>query len=450
MATLGAGAHVQPRGMAGYTLPTYPFRTPKELADGRIGRHPVVVVGGGLVGLTLALDLGLRGVPVVVLDEDDSVGAAGISSRGVVYVQRTLEIFQRLGVAGPVMAKGVGWHVGRVYQGDAEVYAFNAQAAGATQHPAHTNLQQFFVEQYLVERIANVPSIDLRWRNKLVRIEQDEGGVDLDVETPEGAYRLRADWVGACDGGGSFVRRSLGVPTDTQRFEDQWCIADLRPEGGRPVERRMYLDAPFNQGGVVLNHQLADGVCRINCQISHYDDPEEAGTLPAIHRRVQQALGPGAAYELVWTGVWRFKRRITERFVDGRVMFVGDSAHELPPFGARGGNSGVADADNLGWKLAMVIRGEAAPALLQSYHAERYPAAVENIAVACRSARFLHPGTPGERLFRDAILALAHLHPRHRPMVNTGRLCGASHYSGSALNGTTTGTARGSRRGRRS
>lgn len=425
--------HVQPHSMAGYALPTYAYTVPPEIRTGKPGNYRVVVVGGGLTGLTLALDLGLRGVDVVLLDEDDSVGASGLSSRGVVYVHRTLEIFDRLGIADRVVARGVDWSTGRVFKGNEEVYAFHSQPPGHGRLPANVNIQQFFVEEYLVDRIGEVPAIDLRWRNRVTGITQVESGVTLTIETPDGSYAMQADWVVACDGGNSFIRTALGVPTQTHLFDDVWCIADIRTDSAAASERRLWMDARFNAGGVVLNHNLADGVCRFNCQIAHYPDQDEAGTLDAIRRRLDDALD-GAAYELVWTGVWRYKRRLTDQFVQGRVIFVGDSAHQVPPFGARGGNSGVADADNLGWKLAMVAAGTADPALIDTYHEERYAAALENISITSRSALFLAPDTPGRRLFRDAVVALAHVLSAIRPMVNTGRIATAQHYPESSLN----------------
>lgn len=434
MAARDSTSHYQPRAMDGYELPIYPFRTPREIISGRQPRYPVVIAGAGLTGLTLGLDLALRGISVVVLDEEDNVGALGLSSRGVVYVERTLEIFERLGVARRVIGKGVGWSNGRVFKGEDEVYSFSSKGADGSYIPPYTNLQQFFVEQYLVERIAEVDTIDLRWKSRIVGVSSHDDHVTLKIDTPEGAYELETDWLAACDGGNSFIRNSLNVPSHTHLFEDAWCIADIRARTNTACERRMWLDADFNDGGVVLNHQMADGVCRFNCQISHYPDVERAGTMGEIHRRLRGALGEDTPYDIVWTGVWRYKRRLTDRFVDGRVIYLGDAAHQVPPFGARGGNSGVADADNLGWKLALVIGGHAGAALIESYHNERYAAAVENIEITNRSALFLTPDTPARRLFRDAVLDLARRFPDVRPMVNGGRLAVAQSYPASPLN----------------
>jgi 3-(3-hydroxy-phenyl)propionate hydroxylase len=177
-------SHFQPRSMNGYELPIYPFRTPPEFTSGRQPRYPVVVAGGGLTGLTLGLDLGLRGIPVVILDEDDNVGALGLSSRGVVYVERTLEIFERLGVARRVIQRGVGWSSGRVFKGEDEVYAFSSKGVEGSYIPPYTNLQQFFVEEYLVERISEVGAIDLRWKSRITGVSSHDDHVTLKIDTP--------------------------------------------------------------------------------------------------------------------------------------------------------------------------------------------------------------------------------------------------------------------------
>ncbi|MEV5407158.1 FAD-dependent monooxygenase, partial [Streptomyces albidoflavus] len=283
MAGRDSTSHYQPQAMDGYELPIYPFRTPPEISSGKQPRYPVVIAGAGLTGLTLALDLGLRGIPVVIIDEDDNVGALGLSSRGVVYVERTLEIFERLGVARRVIEKGVGWSNGRVFKGEDEVYSFSSKGADGSYIPPYTNLQQFFVEQYLVDRIAEVDAIDLRWKSRIVGVSSQDDHATLKVETPEGPYELETEWLAACDGGNSFIRNSLNVLSHTHLFEDAWCIADIRANTHSACERRMWLDADFNDGGVVLNHQMADGVCRFNCQISHYPDIERAGTIDEIH-----------------------------------------------------------------------------------------------------------------------------------------------------------------------
>jgi 3-(3-hydroxy-phenyl)propionate hydroxylase len=430
------GATFQPSSMRGYELPVYAYRRPPELAGGSpAGGYPVVIVGAGLVGLTAALELGSRGVRTVVLDDDNTVGAAGLSSRGICYAKRSLEIFERFGVAARIRAKGATWNEGEVYRGEQRLYRFNLQPDADQKFPAFVNLQQFYVEQYLVEALGALPQVDLRWRNKVLAIEPGHDGVTLGIETPEGAYRLSSRYVIAADGGGGPLRRLLGAGDEAHaRYESVWCIADVRLDTREPPVRKMYLDGIPTQGGTILFHQMGDGIWRTDWLIGHLPDPEEEATPARAVERLKKLLGPDASFELVWVGPYRFKKRLLKRLVHGRVLFAGDSAHEQSPFGARGGNSGVQDANNLAWKLALVLGGKAHPDLLETYHEERHFAARDNTENATRSAIFIGPETAGQRLIRDAILDLAQRHAWARPLVNVGRLSVATTYAASSLN----------------
>ena len=158
--------------------------------------HPVIVVGAGPVGLCAAIDLALRGVQVVLLDDADRIGEG---SRGICYAKRTLEILDRLGVAQPCLAKGVTWKVGKVFQGDDELYAFDLLPEAGHAMPAFINLQQYYLEHFLVERAAALPGLEIRWRNKAVALHRRNDGVTLSVETSDGPYELESDWVIAAD-----------------------------------------------------------------------------------------------------------------------------------------------------------------------------------------------------------------------------------------------------------
>ena len=170
-------------------------------------RHPVVVVGAGPVGLALAIDLAQREIPVVVLDNDNTLSTG---SRAICFAKRTLEIFDRLGCGDRMVAKGVSWNVGRVFFKDEQVYSFDLLPEPGHARPAFVNLQQYYVEGYLAERAAQLPLIDLRWKNRVAGVEQRDEHVTLTVDTPDGSYRLEADYLAACDGGRSTVRQLIG------------------------------------------------------------------------------------------------------------------------------------------------------------------------------------------------------------------------------------------------
>ena len=394
-------------------------------------RHPVVVVGAGPVGLSLAIDLAQRQVPVVLLDNDNTLSTG---SRAICFAKRTLEVFDRLGVGDRMMAKGVKWHVGKVFFRDEQVYQFDLLPEDGHARPAFINLQQYYVEGYLAERAAQLPLIDLRWKNKVVGVEQHADHVELTVETPEGNYRLQAGWLAACDGSRSAVRQLIGQESKGVTFKDRFLIADVKMSAPFPAERWFWFDPPFHRNQSVLLHMQPDGVWRIDFQLGWDADPEVEKRPENIIPRVKALLGEDREFELEWASVYTFSCLRMARFRHGRVLFAGDSAHGVSPFGARGANSGVQDADNLGWKLAAVLAGRAADALLDSYADEREFAADENILNSTRSTDFITPKSAISHLFRDAVLQLAKTQPFARTLVNSGRLSMPSTLSGSALN----------------
>jgi len=318
---------------------------------------------------------------------------------------------------------------------DEHIFRFNLQPEQDQKFPAFVNLQQFYVEQYLVEALQRMQAVQLRWKNRVAGVKPQADHVALTVETPDGEYRLRAQYVVAADGAHSVLREQLGAKdAESSLFDNHWCIADVRMPGTPGAVRKAFLDAPQNDGGAIWYHQMADGIWRTDWLISHYDDPDAEAKPERAKERLKKLLGPDAPFELVWVGPWRFRRRVLERMTHGRVFFMGDASAQHSPFGARGGNRAVQDANNLAWKLALVVSGKAPAALLETYELERHFAARENVEIASRSAVFIAPETDGQRLVRDAFLALARRHEWARPMVNVGRLTVASVYAHSPLN----------------
>ena len=387
-------------------------------------RHPVVVVGAGPVGLTVSLDLAQRGLPVVLLDDADRIGEG---SRGICWAKRTLEIWDRLGVAAPMVEKGVTWKLGKVFLGDDPVYAFDLLPEEGHKMPAFINLQQYFVEHVLVDRVCDVDGIDLRWKNKVVGADRRNDGARLTVETPEGEYQLDADWVIAADGARSALRDLLGLGFPGLTFEEKFLIADVKMSADFPTERRFWFDPSFHSGQSALMHRQPDNVWRIDLQLGPDADVEAEQRPEQVTARLKKMLGE-RSFDLEWVSIYRFNCRRLERFVHGRVIFVGDSAYQVSPFGARGANSGVQDAENLAWKLAAIMSGQADAALLESYDRERMQAADENMAHSTRSTDFIAPRSAAERGLRNAVLSLAPAAMFARRMVNSGRLSIATVY----------------------
>jgi 3-(3-hydroxy-phenyl)propionate hydroxylase len=416
----------------GYELPTYPFVPPPEIGSATPAHHPIVIVGGGITGLTMACSLARLGVKAILIDEDDTVGVKGASSRGICYTQKSLEIFERLGVYEPIAAKGVQWSVGRTYAGHDEVYNFDLRQQGSfhlSEQPPFINIQQFYIEAFLVDRINTLGHVELRWRNRLTAFEQDDKSALLTIETPAGSYQVRAEHVIDATGSASPLRKWLNVPFDSKRGDDRWCIADVRFTTRPPQERHTWIEAPFNENRAVWQHLMGDEVWRIDYQMAPNADPAYVSREDVVRERLARQFGKDVQVEIVWVGPYAYRSECVHAMRAGRVFFMGDSAKVVSPFGARGGNTGVADADNLAWKLAAVRAGRAAPALLESYHDERLEAAQENVRVTNRTARFLRPADGIERVYRSAAIALAKRHAFARPLINTGRMAVANPYT---------------------
>jgi len=415
--------------VSSYTYRHYPYVRPAEL-DTPGARRAVVIVGAGIAGPTLALSLATRGVPALILDDDDTVS---LGSRSICQAQHSLETWDRFGIAAPMVEKGITWEQGEVYLRDSAIYRFNLQPEPGHKFPAFVNLQQYYVEEYLYERCRAEPLIEMRHRNKVVGVAQLDDGVTLTVDTPDGTYALETDWLIACDGVRSPVRHMLGLPYPGEVFHDQFLIADIRLTGDLPKERRFWFYPPFHPTNSVLLHRQADDILRVDFQLGRDADPDEEKKPENIDRRLRQMFGPEARWEHEWSSVYTFTCRMMERFVHGRTIFAGDAAHVVSPFGARGGNAAVADADNLAWKLARVVKGESPPALLDSYCEERRAASRENIRQSTRSTDFITPKFEASRIFRDATLSLARDFPFARALINSGRLSVPTTHAGSPL-----------------
>jgi 3-(3-hydroxy-phenyl)propionate hydroxylase len=402
-------------------------------------RHPVVIVGGGPIGLALALDLGLKGTPALVLDDHDG---AGLGSKAICFAKRTLDIASRLGAGRSMLEKGVVWNVGKVFHDDHKVFDFNLQPEDGHRNPAFINLQQPYFEKYLADAIntaqaAGAP-IEMRGRNCVTALENHGDYSTLTVDTPDGPYQIEADFLIACDGARSPIRDMMGLSFDGRVFEDNFLIADVHMKADFPTERWFWFEPPFKGAGQsALLHKQPDDIWRIDFQLG-WDIDREAELDPArIRARVDAMLSSQAGYvpeyELEWTSIYTFQCRRMQKFRHGNVIFAGDSAHQVSPFGARGANSGVQDTDNLAWKLDLVLKGIADDSLLDTYATEREHGADENILNSSRATDFMTPKSDVSKTFRNAVLELANKHAFARPLVNSGRLSVPCNYAGFPL-----------------
>lgn len=418
-----------------FETPLYPYARSADQDAATPVRHPVVVIGAGPIGLAAAIDLARQDVPVVVVDDNDKVSWG---SRAICFAKRPLEILDRLGCGDPMVDKGVVWNTGKVFFDERQVYGFDLLPEEGHKRPAFINLQQYYFELYLYERLRELEAdgkpVEIRGGNKVIGVDQKDDHVGLEIETPDGPYRMEADWLIACDGAGSPVRSLMGLDFVGRVFEDNFLIADVVMKADFPTERWFWFDPPFNRDQSALLHKQPDDVWRIDLQLGWDIDKEEEKKPENVIPRLKAMLGDDVEFDLEWVSIYTFQCRRMENFRHGRVLFAGDSAHQVSPFGARGANSGLQDTDNLVWKLKLVMDGKAPDSLLDSYDRERVHGADENILNSSRSTDFITPKSEISRIFRDAVLDLSEHYEFARPFVNSGRLSVPCTYDGSTLN----------------
>ncbi|NYI95572.1 pentachlorophenol monooxygenase/3-(3-hydroxy-phenyl)propionate hydroxylase [Streptomonospora nanhaiensis] len=416
---------------------------PAPAADDRGARtDPVLVAGGGPVGLCAALALARSGVPSVVLEagpdpRTDPARAAG--SKAICFQRDVLDVFDRLGAAGPLLAEGTTWTTARTYYRGREVRTVTFPDTPGTpgRLPPWINISQARVERELLRAALRSPLVRLVHGHRVAGLRQDAGGVVAATESADGPAEWRGSHLVAADGPRSTVRHLLGIGFPGHSFADRFLICDIRADLPFPNERRFYFDPDWNPGRQVLVHQCPDSTWRIDWQVPEDYDAEAERASGELDRRIRKVVGD-RPYTVVWSSVYRFHQRCADRLRAGRVLLAGDAAHLYAPFGARGLNSGVHDAENLAWKVAAARRVEAADrgaaeVLLESYHAERWAAAQENLRVTGATMRFLVPHGEAERRLRRETLERALTDPRARERIDSGKLAEPFWYTGSPL-----------------
>lgn len=397
-------------------------------------RQSVVIVGSGPAGLVTALELARHGVPSVVLESELQVSQG---SRAIVFTRRSMEILQQVGVARKMSEQGLPWRFGNSYYRGQRVFRMEAPHDPDDRFFPMLNIQQQYMEEYLLEACAAQPLIDFRWGNKLVQVSQDEGVAHLQIDTPDGLYAMDTDWLVAADGGRSEIRSALGLKMEGASYEGFFVIADIRIDLPLPTERLAFFDPEWNPGNTILMHREPHGIWRVDYQLPPGETPEQALRPESLKARIDTQLAmighAGTPWEMDWSSVYSARTLTLPDYRHGRVLFVGDAAHLLPIFGVRGANTAFQDAQALGWQLGFVVRGLASEKLLANYSAERVGAAREIIDEAGKSTRFMTPPSRGFRLLRDAVLSLSLSQDFVRPLYHW-RTSRPHEYSASALN----------------
>ncbi|MEV0644076.1 FAD-dependent monooxygenase [Phytomonospora sp. NPDC050363] len=388
-------------------------------------RTQVTVAGAGPTGLALAAGLSARGVSVRVVDAAEGPAT---TSRALGLQPRGAEVLGRLGALGGLAARAVGAKRLTVKEGGRTVFRLDFTRAEA----AHRILfvSQTEVEAALRERLTGLGGT-VEWGTGVTGAEQDGDGVKVTVATADGTGTFGTDWLVGCDGAHSAVRDLAGIGFPGTRIVENLLLADLRADWTFDREgSTTWLGA----SGALIVMPLPDGAWRVITEPAH-DVAAVTATEIAAAVRADLAARTGAdgEPEVLWTSRFRVHRRLADTYRSGRVFLAGDAAHVHSPIGAQGMNTGLADAENLAWKLAAVIGGSASPSLLHTYEAERRPLAEAVLANTSTVTSLLLAPTRARRLLRDLLIR-----PLLRlPAVQKGlwRLTSqlGQHYRGSVL-----------------
>ena len=400
-----------------FDYPQFAARRVPEL-DGATTRHPVLIVGAGPIGMTAALVLARYGIRSVLIDRKDTFNDG---SRAICIARPSMHILERIGAVAPFVEKALGWRFGRSYYRGEQIFRLEMPQPPGEKYLPMYNLQQQYIEQFLHDAVAASDLIDMRWQSELSAIEPHNDGVSVRISSPAGDYRLDADYVLAADGARSPVRSMLGLRLKGDNYEGRYVIADIRMDHDFPTERRAFFEPAGNPGGTVLIHKQPDNIWRVDYQLREGESEADAVKEENLRARVGAILadvGHTKPWELEWWSVYSANTLCLDDYRHGRVIFIGDAAHIVPIFGVRGLNNGLADAENIGWKLALVLHGEADERLLDSYSPERRGATLDVFANATKSTRFMTPPTRGWRLAREAALSLSLKHEFPRGLAN--------------------------------
>ncbi len=396
----------------------YPQFAPPQ-RDAKFAREtPVAIVGAGPVGLVAALTLARFGVPSIVLEKKSTFNDG---SRAICVSRSSFHIFDRLGVARPFVKKALGWTTGRSFFRGRQFLEFQMPHDEHEKFMPMYNLQQQYIEQFLFEAARDTGLVDIRWQSEAESVRQSDDHVEIGVRDPNGDYSLKAGWLLAADGARSAIRTTCGLRLKGENFEGRYVIVDVRMDHDYPAIRRALFDPMCNPGGTVLIHRQPENIWRIDYQLKPGESDKAATAEKTVREKISLILdeiGHRGAWDLEWWSVYTANTLLLDDYRDGRIFFIGDSAHIVPIFGVRGLNNGVADGENIGWKLAKAVKGEAGERLLQSYTPERRGATLDVFANAVKSTRFMTPPTKGWAMMRDAALSLALSQPFAAPFAN--------------------------------
>ena len=357
----------------------------------------VAVVGAGPTGLTMATMLSAYGVHTVVLDR--ATEPAGHSRAAVVHA-RTMETLEPLGIVDELLRRGVVVSHFGVRDRDRRLLAVHFDGL-PTAHPYTLMLPQEQTE-YLLRQALRRHGGEILWGYEVTAVRQYPAGVDLTVQSARGSNQVRARFVVGCDGAHSSVRDASRIPFEGATYPQSFVLADVRMDWQLPDDEVQLFFAPE---GLVVVAPLPEGQHRV---VATVDEAPREPSLVDV-QALLDARGPRTprphVEEIIWSSRFHVSHKMAARFREGAVFLCGDAAHVHSPAGGQGMNTGIQDAANLAWKLALVLRGYAAKSLLDSYERERRPVAREVVSMTHRLTRIATMRSPVARRIRNALIA---------------------------------------------
>jgi 3-(3-hydroxy-phenyl)propionate hydroxylase len=348
---------------------------------------PVLIIGAGPTGLTLANLLGRYGVETILVEQHRTTVQ---EPRAVSIDDESLRTMQAAGlideVAKDVILGGYGYHY---FTRHGRRFAAVLPTAADYGYPKRCPFQQPLFEATLRQGLTRFPHVTALFGHKLVGFTQDGAGVTADIEREDGTkLEIRADYLAACDGGSSPVRKLLGIPLVGSSFEERWVVLDIVNRKDAIQHTHVYCSAERPAITLPGPHGTRRWEFRLRP-----DETDAEALKPESIRGMLQLYGGDTEAEIVRQIVYTFHARTAERWREGRVFLAGDAAHLTPPFAGQGMNSGVRDAHNLSWKLAAATSGRITPAVLETYAQERRPHAWSLIMMAVRMGQVMNPAT---------------------------------------------------------
>jgi len=389
----------------------------------------ITIVGAGLTGLTLALLLAKQGVDVLILDEKKEPTKG---SKAICFSRRTLEIFDKLGIVKPIFEQGVQWNTGRIFFRNQEVHSFELLPDKHAKYPAFVNISQYEVEQILIAAATQEKNIDLRWQHQIKALETNMDSNEIRVVTPQSEQMLTSEYLVACDGSKSSIRRLLNLPMSGTRSEEKFLIIDFVMEADFPSERWFWFAPPHDAKETILLHKQPNNIWRLDVKLGKEVADDIVNDHDFVLKKIKQVVGDKPVY-IEWVSLYRFSNKMLDSFVHGKVIFAGDAAHVFSPFGARGANSGIQDADNLAWKLSKILHKQAFAELLRTYNHERLMAGKQNVICTINSTLFISPPSVKAIAIRDKILLGAMYDNVYKRRINCGRLSVPNVYTKYAI-----------------